>query len=233
MNCFSACNEVLYCWNAKTGVISHTLKANIQDFCIGDLVYAISAKLLLVSNLSSVQKSVLPEPLTCIAASHSSLYILGGGLSGRCYLWDVTGKLLKMFDSHFQQVTRCVFSINDKFLVTSGRDSVINIYDCCDFTKVSLSGHSLAVTDLYIGYTVPPNARIYSCSLDKTVKIWDFKMLLASIIFPSALTCLCVNVAETSIFAGSSDSVIYSIDLYGKISSVMQSDESSCFKGHL
>lgn len=50
------------------------------------------------SKQSVAQKSIAPEKIECVKESNSGIYLMGGGVSGRLYLWHlITGVLIRMW----------------------------------------------------------------------------------------------------------------------------------------
>jgi pre-rRNA-processing protein IPI3 len=67
---------------------------------------------------------------------------------------------------------------------------------------------------------------LFSCSSDRSVKIWTLGgALIATILFPRALTCLAVNSLETVIFCGDIDGNIYRVDLYEQSNTTMSFED--------
>lgn len=79
----------------------------------------------------------------------------------------------------------------------------------CSFTD-----HTLPVKDLYVGIGAFQYGRIFTSSLDQTVKVWSLesKSLVSTLEFPTAITSLIVDKMERFIYT-SSKNVIYRIDL--------------------
>lgn len=101
--------------------------------------------------------------------------------------------------------------------------------------QVSWTGHKLPVTGLASGYgTATSGLKIYSSSLDKTVRIHDLSASQGSsgtgstsssqldftFIFPAEVTSLVVDPAERAFYAGLSTGAVYCVNLYSEVSTV-------------
>jgi pre-rRNA-processing protein IPI3 len=74
-------------------------------------------------------KSYPVEPIKALAANNEGTYLVGGGISGDIYLWEVaTGKLLKKWHGHYRSVTCLVFSGDDSLLVSGSQDGSIRVW---------------------------------------------------------------------------------------------------------
>ncbi|KAJ1538649.1 Pre-rRNA-processing protein ipi3, partial [Cladochytrium tenue] len=74
-------------------------------------------------------KFVLPERLRCMQSSRSGCYMIGGGESGRIYVWELgTGGLLRSADAHFKPVTAVSFAMDDSAFVTCSDDASAHVW---------------------------------------------------------------------------------------------------------
>ncbi len=97
-------------------------------------------------------KYSVPEKLLVLTLSNSGLYALGGGESGRIYLWEVThkkffmlynlsfkcfdhpnpkiatGALLATIDAHFKPISSLHFSADDHAFVSAAQDSFAHVW---------------------------------------------------------------------------------------------------------
>lgn len=80
----------------------------------------------------------------------------------------------------------------------------------CTFTD-----HMLPIKDVYVGLGAFPDARIYTSSLDKTVKVWSLasRSLISTIEFPTALSSLAVDKLERRLYV-SFRNELYRADLH-------------------
>jgi pre-rRNA-processing protein IPI3 len=78
---------------------------------------------------------------------------------------------------------------------------------------ITLSDHTLPITDIQVGFGPITTARIFSASVDSTVKVWTTSpitgqsgpsgALIATFAFPSPIQHLAVDPSERYFFAGS------------------------------
>lgn len=232
----------IHFWDLRNGALVSSLKGNLSQPQSAAILSSNNSPLdpdVVVSaqcdratlNCWSVQKaqvmskSIVPEKLSCLAASHSGKLIVGGGESGRLYVWDVvTGDLLRMFDAHFKRMNVLCFTADDVWLVSASDDAAMHVWDvsvlldgCESQGKVnSLVGHSLPVTDVVCGVLLHIDTRCVSASLDRTCKIWDLNsgQAIMTILFPRPLTCLALNALESLVYAGTTEGRIFQVHLY-------------------
>ncbi|SCV73015.1 BQ2448_6940 [Microbotryum intermedium] len=163
-----------------------------------------------------VQRLIPPVRLTTIAVAHSGLYLAGGTLDGRIFLWETSsGSLLLTIDAHYRAISVLEFSSDDAALVSGSEDSGVSIWAMGRLLSASLrnpptpfatlSDHTLPITSIAIGLGSFPKCRIMTASLDSTVKIWDIStcpsILLATFSFPSPIELLAWDPFERYFFA--------------------------------
>lgn len=168
-------------------------------------------------------KSFPSEQIKPLAANREGTYIVGGGLSGDIYVWEVaSGRLLKTWNAHYRAVTCLVFSDDDSLLVSGSEDGSIKVWSLLmifdDYLREqashpyehSFSEHTLCITDIVAGYG-GCNAIIVSASEDRTCKVWSLSKgkLLRNIVFPSIIDAVALDPGERVFYAGSRDGKIY------------------------
>ena len=230
--------ENIHVWNVETGVLLHSWKGN-KSFgaCLLNHPSSRSSALLAPQSgkpliqgyypnkTPSAFKYIVAEEIFILAASHSGAYIAGGGMSGRVYLWHYeTGILVRMWDAHYKKVTGLTWTIDDDLLYSASEDTQLHSWSMVQLLHtlnssvsplVSFSGHSLAITGLVVSKVLSADARIITCSLDKSCKVWDPKgMCLATISFPRSISCISIDTALVYLFAGSLDGTIFRTNLY-------------------
>ena len=199
------------------------------------------------------QKMILPEKINVFKVSRGGVWCAGGTSTGRVYIWEVaSGDMLAAMDVHYQEITSLEFSMDEGLLITGSEDARIGVIALADSLAVStasyettapavLEGHKLAVTQLFCGFGSSRTARLFSASLDQTVKVWDvsLRLCLLTIRFQSPLTSLTVDSAERAVFVGSQEGIISQFEIYGdSVTSAPQSSSSTAassevlFKGH-
>ncbi|KAJ8100551.1 WD40-repeat-containing domain protein [Lipomyces tetrasporus] len=175
-----------------------------------------------------MQKLILQEKLSCIAASHSSKYLAAGTHSGKLILWELdSGACLIYKEIHYGSINCLVFSQDDSVLFSAGNDARIYSWRTLDLCNAhsnyndiqplaTANQHSLEVTGLYCGYGGILDSRLYSISLDGSCRVWNASdlRLQTTFVFKEALLSVVVDPAERAIYAGCDNGVIYHVDLY-------------------
>ncbi|CAI7869361.1 unnamed protein product [Closterium sp. NIES-53] len=73
-------------------------------------------------------RSPTTEAIGPLAATADGVYLCGGGVSGRVYVWEAaTGRLLRVWAAHYRAVTCLALSDDDALLVSAGEDSIIHV----------------------------------------------------------------------------------------------------------
>ncbi|KAJ8763273.1 hypothetical protein K2173_026174 [Erythroxylum novogranatense] len=182
-------------------------------------------------------KSFPEEPIKPLVANSEGTYIVGGGVSGNIYFWEVaTGRLLKKWRAHYRSVTCLNFSEDNSLLVSGSEDGAVRVWSlfmifddnqkeqASQLYEHSFSEHTLRVTDIVTGYG-GGNAIIVSASEDRTCKVWSLSkgILLRNIVFPSVIDTIALDPGENVFYAGSRDGKIYIAALNA---------DSSCSNSH-
>ncbi|KAI9249409.1 WD40-repeat-containing domain protein [Phascolomyces articulosus] len=182
-----------------------------------------------------LHKMPMPEKLVSIAASHRGDLVAGGTASGRVFLWQIsTGLLLKVYEAHFRRITKLAFSGDDATLLTASEDATVHVWLVGGLLEhgssedgagghgggrpaplFSWSDHTLPVTDMYIGSGSMATARVYTASMDNTVKAWDLATgeLLTTFLFPKPVSTVIADPSETRLFVAC-ENKIYPVELY-------------------
>ena len=70
---------------------------------------------------SNIFKSPTPERLGALAISPDGIYAVGGGASGRLYVWTTyDGELVTAFEGHYKSITCIAWGSCGKYFVTGG-----------------------------------------------------------------------------------------------------------------
>ena len=133
-----------------------------------------------------LHRMAMAEKMVTLAASHQGTHVAAATANGHVYIWHVaTGHLLRKFDAHYRRITRMAFSNDDAVLVTAGEDAVVNVWLLAhlladnhtqnEMTRItplySWTDHTLPVSDIFISSGGIGSARVYTASLDHTVKV--------------------------------------------------------------
>ncbi|GKB36258.1 protein root initiation defective 3 [Tanacetum coccineum] len=172
-------------------------------------------------------KSFPAEPINPLACNTDGTYIVGGGVSGSIYLWEVaTGRLLKKWHGHYRAITCLVFSMDQSLLISGAEDGSVRVWSLLmifdeerqqiagHLYEYSFSDHALPVTDIVTGYG-GSNAIIVSASQDRTCKVWSLARgtMLRNIVFPSVIDAVALDPGEHVFYAGGRDGKIYIAEL--------------------
>ncbi|KAB1220216.1 Protein ROOT INITIATION DEFECTIVE 3 [Morella rubra] len=168
-------------------------------------------------------KSFPAEGIKPLAANREGTYIVGGGVSGDIFLWEVaSGRQLKKWHAHYRAVTCLVFSDDDSLLISGSEDGSVRVWslfmifddirqkEANHLYEHNFSEHTLRVTDIMTGYG-GCNAIIVSASEDRTCKVWSLSKgkLLRNVVFPSIIDAIALDPGEHVFYAGSRDGKIY------------------------
>ena len=150
------------------------------------------------------RRSILQDIFTAFEATVDDKFYFAGATNGSVYVWDVaTGDCLRIFDAHLRKVTHLKATGN--FLISCGDDAVVHIWNLADLLDEqvdhvepcrSMNEHSMPITGLYCepASSVCEEARIYTCSEDKTLKVTDLSLgeCILTILLPEPASSLAV-----------------------------------------
>ncbi|KAK4786531.1 hypothetical protein SAY86_010364 [Trapa natans] len=241
----SSANGGISCWDLLTGTeqLLHKSCASSPHglTCIGQSLIASSQYSPPSSASGSIcywswdrpqveVKSFPAEPIGPLVANSEGSYLLGGGVSGEIYLWEVaTGKLLMRWRAHHRSVTCLAFSDDDSIIVSGAEHGEVRVWslygifedalkrDQTHLYMHSLNDHSKKITDIVVGYG-GQNAIFVTASEDKTCKVWSLShgILLRSILFPSMINAIALDPGEHVFYAGCQDGKIYVAALHAE-----------------
>ncbi|XP_051187171.1 protein ROOT INITIATION DEFECTIVE 3 isoform X2 [Lolium perenne] len=163
-------------------------------------------------------KSFPAEPIRVLIADPEGNYLIGGGISGDIFFWEVaSGELLVQWHAHYRDV-RCL-ALYDLLLVSGSEDGSIKVWDLLTMLDeqsrleaktpylYNFNQHALPVTDVACFH----GAIAVSSSEDRTCKIWSLSegRMLRSISFPAIIDSVEVDPRSHIFYAGGRDGKIY------------------------
>ncbi|XP_037459771.1 protein ROOT INITIATION DEFECTIVE 3-like isoform X2 [Triticum dicoccoides] len=163
-------------------------------------------------------KSFPAEPIRALIADPEGNYLIGGGVSGDIFFWEVaSGELLVRWHAHYRDV-RCL-ALYDMLLVSASEDGNIKVWDLLTMLDeqsrfeaktpylYNFNQHTLPVTDIACFH----GAIALSSSEDRTCKIWSLSegRMLRSISFPAIIDSVEIDPRSHIFYAGGRDGKIY------------------------
>lgn len=131
----------------------------------------------------------MPGGLSVSPCGH---YIVGGGDSGKCYVWkSLGGLLLRTFSAHYRSVTCLSWTKDGSFLLTGGADGMVHL-----FSLLELVDQEDAASDASSSNAIAP------------LRSWSLHHLPVTVLTP----ILCGSSYRMA--TGSEDGQIHIIDVY-------------------
>ncbi|CAM9014499.1 unnamed protein product [Wickerhamomyces anomalus] len=155
--------------------------------------------------------------------------LIGGGLSGKIYTWELnSGLLLSVKEAHYQSISALKTTNDGSFLVSAGKDARILIWkttDLVSFVKDDdkvikpvhvISDNTLEITDIFINNSIHQDTKLYTVSRDCTIRIYDIVkfQLLSTFIIGQQIESIVVDSADRAIYIGLSNGNIRQINVY-------------------
>ncbi|KAI9226414.1 MAG: WD40-repeat-containing domain protein, partial [Piptocephalis tieghemiana] len=156
-----------------------------------------------------------PEKLVAITTSVKGTFCAAASPEGRIHLWDLaSGELLVSWIAHYRTIRALAFTDDEICLVSAGEDATVNVWSLSTIIRLSSSSssapkplhtwtdHSLPVMALSLSSGPHTHARVFTCSLDQTVKVWSIStgLLLGSLLFPMPLHTLALAPTELAVY---------------------------------
>ncbi|CAI4783331.1 CBM_collapsed_G0048330.mRNA.1.CDS.1 [Saccharomyces cerevisiae] len=119
--------------------------------------------------------------------------LLGSTESGKLYIWELnSGILLNVKPmAHYQSITKIKSILNGKYIITSGNDSRVIIWQTVDLVSASnddpkplciLHDHTLPVTDFQVSssqgkFLSCTDTKLFTVSQDATIRCYDLSLI--------------------------------------------------------
>jgi len=236
------CNTTV--WDYTTGSSLHQFKGNTSSpntVCLVGRDYLLSAPpgkpLLNVWQVNRSEQSPLrlftPGPVSAMAVSPSGHYLVTG-TQENINIWQVgTGALLGVVTRHYQPVTILQFTQDSSHILSGGEDGQVLAWPLvlC-VARRALPGqergqvgqvqprytwteHALPITGIHVGYGPALGARVITCSMDMTVKVYTMTtgQMLLSVSFTSPIMSVTMDNMETTVYLGMASGQINSFSL--------------------
>ena len=153
------------------------------------------------------------QRITCLSAN-DDYSLLAGGSWQTIWLWRFKPKYeLIKFDGHEDWITSVSLSKNDQYLVSSGEDNVVNVWDIQQRSLLWKNHQSQNETNAVL---INNDNQLIIGGSDKTIKILDISTQKVEKILKGhskAVTCLAISPDGRLLFSGSSDASIKIWDL--------------------
>lgn len=140
----------------------------------------------LIGKPTPSHRLIPPGRVVVVALSSSGTYLATGSPDGLVMLWELsTGTLLASVDAHYKSITCLAFTDDEAALVTASNDSICSVWSIptlidesldpnLSYTPYSIfSDHTLPICDVFISKGSFPDLRIFTASLDQTIKVWS------------------------------------------------------------
>jgi len=170
---------------------------------------------------------VIPGKANSLCTSNDGNYI-ASGIEETVMIWDaVTGDLVAGLRRHYQDVVCLSFTSDCAHIVSCGLDGLISLWNLPKILKSHsstggnvepewcISAHALPITSMWLSQTCSTHCRIFSGSLDKTVKVHDpsLKTTILTMVFNHPVTSLACDASESMLFVGFENGTIGIVNL--------------------
>ncbi|SCV05269.1 LANO_0H03774g1_1 [Lachancea nothofagi CBS 11611] len=179
------------------------------------------------SRESVEQRLALPEPVSClevvknVESQEWPYLLLASTPTGKLYVWELgSGQLLTAKSlAHYQPITKIQSIVNGKYVITSGLDSRLMIWQTMDLVTqedpkpvYTLHDHTLGITDFCVSNahaTTHLSGKLFTVSHDMTLRCYDLNIevwpqphLLATFTFSGPLECVTLDSADRACYVG-------------------------------
>lgn len=174
---------------------------------------------------------ILPEPATCLDICKENTFLIVG-IGCKLYVWEISsGKLLSVQQKHFQPITCVKFSSDSAFVVVTGEDGMLVVYNLADLVMIhnnylaqhdvgqvepayTRNDNSLPITDLHVGQ-FGRKSRLVTVSFDQTARLYNLLTgeLLLTLTFEYPLSSVIVDTSCWQLFVGATTGCIKQFNL--------------------
>jgi WD40 repeat protein len=153
------------------------------------------------------------QRITCLSTNDDNSFLVGGSWQ-TIWLWRLKLQYEQIkFDGHEGWVTSVSLSKNGQYLVSSGEDNVVNVWDVQQRSLLWKNHQSQDATNAVL---INSDNKLIIGGSDKTIKILDISTQKVEKILKGhskAVTCLAISPDGRLLFSGSSDTTIKIWDL--------------------
>lgn len=170
--------------------------------------------------------------------------LLGSTTSGKLYIWELNSGILLGVKSmaHYQSITKIKSVVNGKYVITSGNDARLIIWQTMDLVSVEepkpiciLHDHTLPIIDFQVSATYgdflsSSGTKLFTASEDATLKCYDLSSmvrndknslakpsLITTFSLPYPITSLVLDPADRACYIGTQQGC-YNLQLFYKLS---------------
>lgn len=175
------------------------------------------------------QRIPIPEVMSSLAIFNDPktdlpTYLLGGSVSGRLYIWSLnSGLLLSVKQPHYQALTHIV--CKSGFVATGSKDSRVVVQTMVSLLITSggkpfaiLTDHTLPISSLMFNQGFNNDLKLYSSSLDSTVRVFSLTLetakLVTTFVSTHPVTSLTSDPAFRCLYFGMDNGLIRIVPLF-------------------
>jgi len=178
-----------------------------------------------------------PQKISSLAYARQAAVLIIGTQEGKLILWEVaTGRVSTSSASHIEPVTILSVAPDGEHVISASPDSVIHIWSLRGLLTIakpqntfnttgldpnrepfsSFTQHRSAIEALATGHSEESSTNlVFSASEDKTCYIWSLSSLsvLRTVLLLETPQCAIFDPADRSVYIGSTDGSVQSIDI--------------------